>query len=89
MFVYHSSISRFLKTTLVSHSSRRRFGLITLGLLALTLVLSPVEGSAQEAGPNTRDASSEKPPRVGLRVLEVAEGSPAQKAGLQPRDVIV
>jgi tetratricopeptide (TPR) repeat protein len=89
MFVYHSSISRFLKTTLVSHSSRRRFGLITLGFIALTLVLSPVEGSAQEVGPNTRDASSEKPPRVGLRVLEVAEGSPAQKAGLQPRDVIV
>ena len=78
MSVYHISISRFLK----------RFGLITLGLLALTLGLSSVEVSAQEVNPNTRNATSEKPPRVGLRVLEVAEGSPAQKAGLQPMDVI-
>jgi tetratricopeptide (TPR) repeat protein len=69
--------------------SRRRFGSITLGLLALTLVLSSVEVWAQEVNPKTRDATSEKAPRVGLRVLEVAEGSPAQKAGLQPRDVIV
>jgi tetratricopeptide (TPR) repeat protein len=43
--------------------------------------------------PNVRaqetTTANEKPPQIGLRVLEVLERSPAQAAGVRPMDVIV
>lgn len=52
-------------------------------------MLRSVEVSAQQTSATARDTTSERPPQVGLRVLEVNQGSPADKAGLKPMDTIV
>jgi tetratricopeptide (TPR) repeat protein len=50
------------------------------------IVLGSIVSNVRAQETNT---ANEKPPQIGLRVLEVLERSPAQAAGLRPMDVIV
>ena len=69
--------------------SLRRLRFVTLISIGMAFaLLASSETRAQQSPLISGLTTKEEPPRAGLRVLEVYDGSLAQNAGLRPMDTI-